>query len=243
MKTGVALSGCDIGGVAAFAVLEGLERMGIRPTMVSACSIAAISSWLYCSGFPEKSNERLINRFLSQYRRKGIDGALLQFSKSLTGRNYPIRAQFTINCVSLSDQKIVTFTNDFSVTASNLETRRFDDPYFPLSATVNANSPFSSTVFERDGLCDYCASFGAPVYPLLMCGMEKIISISFLPKSPKTAYELLVRQAIQAGRSLEHSCIELYFEPEEADIQAYNRQALEQLKSAEERLYDQLFFR
>lgn len=200
MKIGVAFSGCDIGGTSAWHVLRELSDMGLEIGMVSACCTPAVTSLLYAQGCEDSAMQRLSEAFLRDCRELDMDSAVANLSADFKPGPNP-RTSLAINAVNVSDGKIITFTDDYSLKSSNLKTFGLDDPYDALSATISLLDGLGSYRYEDCRLCDFCCWYGCPVHPLKLAGLQKIISIAFLPKSPKSPYEVLVKQMISASSS------------------------------------------
>lgn len=195
------LSGCDLGGICAYSVLQKLRDSGLRPSMISACCIPSATAMLFAYGYDSAKYRKLAERFLRDSHENDIDFAVANLSCAMRIKKPPDGIPVAVNAVDVATGKILTFTNDFVCRSEKLETAAMGDPYDVLSATISLMDGLGSYQFSGYRLCDYCCWYGCPVYPLKMAGITKIISISFLPKHPKTPYEVLVGQMTErSGR-------------------------------------------
>lgn len=199
MKIGVALSGCDIGGVSAYHVLKLLEKKGFSIQMVSACCMPSVTALCHGCGLKKARTDRLAAQFLDNAGKQNLDAAIAAASDLLPGGKLARNKSLAINAVNIADGKVVTFTNGFSLDTGTLKTVPLDDAYDALSSTINMLDGLRSYQYNGLKLCDFSVWYGCPLYPLKMGGISRTISIAFLPKEPKTPYEILVRQGTLAN--------------------------------------------
>lgn len=195
MRIGVALSGCDIGGVSAWAALRELELQGFDIGMVSASCMPATTALLYANGYTEEAMKKLSENFLRDAQESDIDFAIANLSAGFR-EGEEKRVPLCINAVDVSDSGIVAFTEDYALCGENLKTFSGAEPYDMLSATVSPMDGLGSYTYKGRRLCDFCCWYGSPVHQLKLAGMEKIISVAFLPEKPKTPYEVLSKRMI-----------------------------------------------
>ncbi len=231
VKIGVALSGCHIGGVSAWSVLRELEAQGFDLQMVSACCVPATTSLLYASGCEDAAMKRLSLGFLSDARESDIDFAVANLSAAFREGNKKT-TPLAINAVNVTDGNIVMFTDDVSLRSSNLKTFADADPYDILSATISLMDGLGSYRYGGQHLCDFCCWYGCPVHALKLAGVEKIISIAFVPKFPKTPYEVLVKQMIASSASAADIHISIEFASRGLSFEQYEKIATTKIKSS-----------
>lgn len=229
---GVALSGCDLGGVSAWAALGELEALGFDIGMISASCMPATTALLYANGYTETAMKKLSEDFLSDARESDIDFAIANLSaKFREGKEVEKRAPLCINAVDVSDGEIVAFTGDYSLCGENLKTFARAEPYDMLSATVSLVDGLGSYLYAGRRLCDYCCWYGCPVHQLKLAGMEKIISVAFLPVKPKTPYEALSKRMVSGFKSPADIHITIEFEDKEQGFEEYAEIAKRSIKS------------
>lgn len=230
VRIGVAFSGCDIGGICAWSILKELEAQGFDIGMISACCVPAIASLLYSHGCDEAVMEELSSIFLDDARSIDIDYAVANISASFReggGKKIPL----AINSVNVSDGTIVTFTDDYVLKSSRLRTFGIEDVYDPLSATISLMDGLGSYKFENLKLCDFCCWYGCPVHQLKLAGFDKIISVAFLPKFPKTPYEALVKNMISSTCASSVIHIPIEFASRELALSDYIEISTDKIKS------------
>lgn len=197
MKIGVALSGCDIGGVCAAGVLHWLQKEGIRINMISASGTASPATLLFCCGFGIRQRDVLLKEFLEEYRGIDLDSAIASLSARLSPEMLGQVAGLVIASTNLPDGKVAAFTNDFTFETETLVTIPLLEPYDALSASIGAVDGLGYYPYQGFTLCDYSVRYGCPIFPLHLAGCDKVLSFSFLPQIPGTAYEVLIHRRIQ----------------------------------------------
>lgn len=200
VKIGVALSGCDLGGISAWVALRELEARGLDIGMISACCLPSAAALPYAHGCSELEIYKLSSSFLSDARESDIDFAVANLSavyRKGKGKRIPL----AINAVNVYDGNIVTFTDDYSITGHNLKTFGLEDPYDTLSATMSLMDGLGSYRYKDQKLCDFCCWYGCPSHPLTLAGYKKIISLAFLPQLPQNPYEVLVKHTVASSAS------------------------------------------
>lgn len=230
MKIGVALSGCDIGGVSAWAALKELESQGFEIGMISASCVPAAAALLYVNGYAEDAMKKLSEDFLTDARESDIDLAIANLSARFRESNER-RIPLCINAVDVSDGEIVAFTEDFTLCGQNLKTFSGTEPYDMLSATVSLMDGLGCYLYEGRRLCDFCCWYGCPVHQLRLAGMEKIISAAFLPEKPKTPYEALSKRLITGFECPADIHITVEFEDKGQSFDEYAEIATRSIKS------------
>jgi len=198
LKIGVALSGCDVGGICAWKILNELESYGFEIGMVSACCVPAMAALLYTSECGEAEMEALSDKFLKDAGESDLDFAVMNFSSAFR-RGGGKRIPAAISAVNIADGGVITFTDDYSLEAGNIKTVKMCDTYDMISATVSFMGGLSSYRYDGGRLCDYSCWYGCPVHPLKLAGLTKILSLAYLPKTPETPYEKLVKQMVRSG--------------------------------------------
>lgn len=232
MKIGVALSGCDLGGVSAWKALSELAAQGFDIGMISASCMPATTALLYANGCAEAVMTKLSEDFLSDARESDIDFAIANLSARFReGKKEEKRAPLCINAVDVSDGEIVVFTGDCSLCGGNLKTFSDAEPYDMLSATVSLVDGLGSYLYEGRKLCDFCCWYGCPVHQLRLAGMEKIISVAFLPAKPKTPYEALSKRMISGLGSPADIHIQIEFEDKAQEFEEYAEIATSAIKN------------
>lgn len=202
MKIGVALSGCDIGGVGAYGALRELEAQGFEIGMISACGIPAIPAMLYAYGYGPQSFERAAGEFLKTNQESDMDMAVAELAAKLSLRQTGGLVPLAVNTVNISDGKICAFSGSDLLRTSGLCTFPLEDAYDALSATISPADGLTSYEYQGCKLCDFCVWYGQPVQPLRLAGLEKILSLTFVPRSPGTPYQGMVKQKISATANL-----------------------------------------
>lgn len=241
MKIGVALSGCDLGGISAWIALRELEARGLDIGMISACCVPAAAALPYAHGCGEDAMQKLMSAFLSDARESDIDFAVANLSASYReGERKKI--PLAINAVNVFDGNIVTFTDDYSIRGGNLKTFGVEDPYDALSATISLMDGLGSYRYKEHKLCDFCCWYGCPSHPLKLAGYDKIISVAFLPESPETPYEVLVKQTIASSASSASVHIPIEFASRDFSLAEYSEITAAKIAEFEKRiLFETLF--
>lgn len=220
MKIGVAFSGCDLGGISAWAALRELEARGLDIGMISACCVPAAASLLYAGGCGEEAMRRLTSAFLRDARESDIDFAVANLSAAFRegkGKKIPL----VIGAVNVFDGDIVAFTDENSVKGKGLCTFGLEDPYDALSATISLMDGLGSYRYQGQKLCDFCCWYGCPAHPLMLAGYKKIVSIAFLPKLPKSPYEALVKHTIASSSASASVHIPIEFAGRDLSLDEY----------------------
>lgn len=206
MKIGVALSGCDIGAVGAYGVLLELINQGFEIDMISVSGLPSVTALPFAYGMEEKAVHGLAESFFRNLKEADMDTAVAELAAQLpmgklrrsSGQTIP----FALSAVDISDGKIHTFTDLYTVSSDRLVTHSLEDAYDALSATVSPADGLGSYRFHGCRLCDFSIWYGCPVHPLNMAGVEKIISVAFVPETPETPYEALVKHRLAACADL-----------------------------------------
>jgi len=196
MKVGVALSGCDMGGICAHRVLEEIERQGYEIAMVSACSIPAAAALFWSARLAPEKADGMAKRFLYDAARTYLDTALATLADTLAREKPKQRRPICVAACNLPDGRMVVFTDSFSLSSDTFSALPLQDPYDMLSATVSGTAGLGSYAFGEYRLCDYSARYGCPIAPLRLCGLSRVMSISFLPQIPAGAYEASLLQSL-----------------------------------------------
>lgn len=220
MKIGVALSGCDIGGISAWVALKELASQGFEIGMISASCVPAAAALPYVNGYPDDAMTRLSETFLQDTRESDIDFAIANLSARLCEIPQK-RIPLCVNAVDVSDGGIVAFTDDYALCGDNLTTFSGAAPYDMLSATVSLMDGLGCYLYEGRRLCDFCCWYGSPVHQLRLAGMEKIISAAFLPEKPKTPYEALAKRLILSADCPADVHIAIEFEEKQQSFAEY----------------------
>lgn len=237
MKIGVALSGCDIGGVCGYRVLKRLEAMGFEIEMVSTCCLASAMALAYGCGLEAHKADLTAAAFLQAAREENMDAAIAAVDSILPpGRLAQCKA-LAVNAVQVESGKVFTFTNAFRLKSERLCTLPLRDGYDALSATISTLDGLASYRYRGLRLCDYSAWYGCPLYPLRMSGIPRVLSISFLPLAPSTPYEILVRQTTLATAGAADVHISVEFPAGELLLEEYDEIAAERLESFINQLY------
>lgn len=190
MKIGIALSGCDAGGLCAFHVLRLLEEKGFTIEMVSCCGISSVTALLYGVGDVDRA-ERIGSDFWKRMRTENLDNAIEAASEQLPSSLLRENDRLAVSAVNVEDGKVIAFTNAFSLDSERLCTLPLTDAYDTLSATVSPLDGLTSYRLDSMRLCDYSVWYGCPLYPLKMSGISRTVSISFLPERPETPYTVM----------------------------------------------------
>lgn len=203
MKIGVALSGCDMGGVGAHYLLDRLAAEGVAVDALSLCSVPALTGLLWAAGYDAGAAGKKAKQLLYDAATDDIDAAIARFCDTLhMGRDRDaLRLPTAVSAVNVADGKSVVFTNSFLADAQNLTAFPLDDAYDACSATVSLMDGLASYHYRDCRLCDYTVWHGAPYQALRLMGAEKILSFSFEPRHPRTPYEVLVRQMLRRSAS------------------------------------------
>jgi len=241
VKIGVALSGCDIGGVCAFRVLEELEAQGLEIGMISCCAVPTTTSLFFARGCPSDTLRRLAGNFLSDARALDMDWALANLSVSLLAQERRRAIPAAVNAVNIPDSKIVTFTDDFALDTGGVRTFSLIDAYDAFSATMGEVAGMDDYQYEGFRLCDFSVRYGNPTYPLKMQGFQGILSVSFLPATPRTPYELMIGRMIAGTQSLSDMHIPLCFE-QGLELEEYSKIAVHTIQSCMPEIYERLLF-
>jgi hypothetical protein len=218
MKVGVALSGCDLGGICAHRVLEEIERQGYEIVMVSACSIPAAAALFWSVGLTPEKADSMAKRFLKDVAQSDLDTALAAMAETLTKEHPRQGRPVCVAACNLTDGRMVVFTDTFSLNSDTFSALPLQDPYDMLSATVSGTAGLGSYVLGDYRLCDYSARYGCPVAPLRLCGLSRVLSIAFLPAVPSGAYEAALLQSL--GRTCSAADLHLpILLPQEANFE------------------------
>lgn len=239
MKIGVALSGCDIGGISAHSVLEELAVQGLEIAMISSCCIPSVPALLYAYGCDEI--DKHARQFLHDMQALHMDTAIGNLSADFPLGHPRGRVPLAINAVNVSDGKIITFTNDYAFHTDRLTTFQMDSAYNSLSSTISLEVGPGCYSYNGCSLCDFCVWYGCPVYPLKMAGLERIISIAFLPQLPCTPYEVLVGHMLEATAGAADLHIPIDF-PKAAELPEYIEIATRKVKSRIDEILSKILF-
>jgi hypothetical protein len=198
MKIGVALSGCHPGGVVAYHVLRELEDKGFAIEMVSCCCTPAVTALLHGSGEEELANN-ILATFVEKTRLENLDSAIAAAAELLPASLLKKNHKTAVSAAHVADGAVVTFTNRYALTSQKIHTLPLENAYDILSATVSPMDGHGCYLQGGLCLCDYAVWYGAPLYPLRMNGISRIVSLAFLPEVPQTPYEVLVKQQIESS--------------------------------------------
>ena len=229
MEIGVALSGCDMGGICAWKILNEIQSYGFEIGMVSACCIPAIAALMYADGCREDKMESLSGKFLQDTREHDLEAAVRNFSSAFRrGKGGKIPA--AISAVNITDGSIITFTDHYALEKGNIKTVKMCDTYDMISSTVSFMGGLSSYRYGGGRLCDYSCWYGSPVHPLKLAGFAKILSFSYLPKTPETPYEALAKRTVTKNGAAGEMHIITEFE-QGLELKEYVETALSRLES------------
>lgn len=240
MKIGVALSGCEIGGVAAFAALRELEEQGMEIGMVSACGVPAVTALLFALGYEEDACCKLAGEFLQNARSCDMDLAVAELSVQVLPARRKAQVPLVISSVDVADGRICAFSSERLPNSRRLNAFPLEDAYDALSATISPVDGLATYPFADCSLCDFSVWYGCPVYPLKMAAVEKIISLAFLPEEPRTPYEALVKHRITGSASLADA--HLVYSGEHADLEGCRAAAAQQTRTQMDALLARLLF-
>ncbi len=231
MKLGVALSGCGMGGICAHRVLEEVERQGYEIAMVAASSIPAAAALSWSARLKPEKIDLMAKRFLKDVARWDLDTALAVMAETLAKVKSKQRRPVCVTSCNLTDGRMVVFTDSFSLNSDTFSALPLQEPYDMLSATVSGTAGLGSYTLGEYRLCDYSARYGCPVAPLRLCGLSRVLSISFLPAVPTGAYEAALLQSLgQACPAVDlHLPIIL---PQDADFEGCVRHSVKLLREA-----------
>lgn len=241
VKTGVALSGCDLGGICAWAVLDELTAQGFYIEMVSASCIPAAAALLYANNYTSESMRKHSENFLNDARESDIDFAVANLASGFHESGGK-RTRLCVNAVDVSDGEIVVFTDDYAFSGENLKTFAGAEPFDIISATVSLVDGLGCYRYRGRRLCDFCCWYGAPVHQLRLAGMERIISVSFLPRKSKTPYEASARRVIMNAASLADIHIPIDFGDEASGLDEYVKIATDKIKSSMNEIAAKILF-
>lgn len=228
VKIGVAFSGCDIGGLGAYTVLRELEDQGLEVGMISTCGLPSVTSLLYAAGWSEQACREQTENFLRIARDIDLDMAVAGFAAEAPLRRLGARIPFVLSAAGVSDGRICAFTGNYRAATDRLQTYPLRDVYDALSATISPVEGLASYEYDGRRLCDFSVWYGAPVYPLKMAGLDRILSVAFLPRNPRTPYEAMVKQRITASAHL--ADLHIPVEPDGEDYAAYIEAAEEAIR-------------
>ena len=234
MEIGVALSGCDAGGICAWKILNELQSYGFEIGMVSACCIPAMAALLYAGGCCEDKMESLSGKFLQDTREYDLEAAVRNFSSAFKrsgGKKIPA----AISAVNITDGSIITFTDHYELENGNVKTVKMCDTYDMISATVSFMGGLGCYNFGGGRLCDYSCWYGSPVHPLKLAGFTKILSLAYLPKTPETPYEALAKRTVTSMGAAADMHITTEFD-KGLELNEYVETALSRLESCADKI-------
>ena len=234
VKIGVALSGCDLGGVSAYRVLEKLCEHGFELAMISTCCTPSLTALPYAYGC--KKCEKLARRFLRDCKTSDLDSAITALSADFAVRGKKKSVPLAVNSVNVLDGKIITFTNDYRFETDRLSTFALRDTYDALSASISLVDGLSSYRYKDARLCDFSIWYGCPVYPLRMAGLACVVSVAFLPEKPRTLYEALGTRMIEATAPAADVHIKIVFPPD-LTLEQYVDIATEEIEKCMDEIY------
>lgn len=176
MKIGVAVSGSGAGSGAAYSLADELRRQGVEISMLSACSLAAVSLLLWSRGLEDSETDELMTLFAQA---QSPACAIAEFERMGVFRGKP-RCELAVSGVDVSTGVTVIYCDRLRSDAHNLIV-------LPLSgneraALASTVSPYhASEPFPTSGmrLCDFSVRYGCPFFPLKMAGMERLLAVSF----------------------------------------------------------------
>jgi len=234
LKIGVALSGCDAGGICAWKIVNELQSYGFDIGMVSACCIPAMAALLYANGCGGDEMETLSKKFLQDSREFDLDAAVFNFSSAFK-RGEGEKTPAAISAVNIADGGIITFTDHYALEKGNIKTVKMCDTYDMISATISFMGGLGSYSYGGGRLCDYSCWYGSPVQPLKLAGFTKILSLSYLPKTPETPCEVLVKRTVTANGAAADMHITTEF-PKNLTFEEYSEIALSRLASCADKI-------
>lgn len=176
MKIGVAFSGSGAGAMAAYAFADELRKSALKIEMMSATSLASVSSLLWAYGLPTDDIRELMAQFsAASAPEEGLD--MLERAGAFQGSS---ACAFAVNSVDTLSGVTAVYSDALKSDAWNLKV-------LPLSgsertALASTISPYTGCCpYSLDGmsLCDFSVRYGCPFFPLKMAGMEKLLSVTF----------------------------------------------------------------
>lgn len=241
VRIGVALSGCDIGGVAAYDVLRELQRQGFGVGMISTCGMPSVTALLFAAGYGEEDGDRHTEKFLRTAREIDIDMAVAEFSAEVPLDRDGDKTPAVVSSVNVADGNICAFTGECEKKGERLRAYPLCDAYDALSATISPVEGLASYQYDGSQLCDFSVWYGVPVYPLKLAAVDRVLSVAFLPCAPRTPYEALVKQKIEASAHLADVHIPIAFAgPLTAG--EYAARAIGQVREHAEEIFNRLLF-
>lgn len=123
---GVALGGGGANGLAHVPLLETLDEMGLRPSLIAGSSIGAVIGALYASGMSGREIRQLVTEFFLSSEDRSGDGLLSEQARKLWEM---VEVEFG-NGGLLSGESLISFLFE------RLETRRFEELSIPLIVTA-----------------------------------------------------------------------------------------------------------
>lgn len=241
MKIGVALSGCDIGGIGAYAALFELERQGLGIGMITACGIPAVTALPYAYGCGPEECRVLAEAFLEDRAKTDLDMAVAELSAKLKPGQMRRRIPLAVGAVNVPDGRAVLFADGKSRFGGCLDILPLEDAYDALSAAISPAGGLASYPYGGFRLCDFSVWYGCPVHPLRLAGIERTVSIAFLPRLPDTPCEVMAKQKIRASAGL--ADVHITVEPEEgARLERYIELAAGQIRARIKEIYARVLF-
>ena len=197
MKIGIALSGCDWSGLAAYHLLGQMQESGVRISAVSSCCVPSLTALLWAAGAEYAAIHRRAQQFLAKVLRREVDEALTAFCDASPLAAGQFVLPIALNAVNIPDGKRVVFTNTGLRNNENLTTFELDNARDSCRAALSLADGLASYHYRDCRLCDYAVWHGIPCRALRQMGADKIVSVSFEPKYPRTPYEVLVKQTVR----------------------------------------------
>lgn len=243
VKIGVALSGCDIGGVSAHYILRRLRDAGVQIDMISVSGTPSAAALLFATGQDPPANEATLAQFLLERRRSGFNAAVSVFSARLTPQRLRCLRGLVVCALNILDGKAVAFTNDFAYQTDTLRTFPLTECYDALGAALGAVDSPDDRAYCGCKLCDGCVRHGCPFYPLHMCGCDRILSFAFLPAIPANGYDVSIIEAVRRTGAGADVHVEIPFAGAENESLAdYHKIAASKLESCMNRIYRAIAF-
>lgn len=229
-------------GIAAYTALQRLTKEGLFIEMVSVCGVATATAMLYACGCTDPLYHQTATEFLEHLQATDIDTAIAKFAHHLPLSRWKRKIPLIVNSVNVSDGTICAFCDRSAASTSRLQAVPLNDCYDVLSATIGPMDGLASYPYAGYALCDFSVWYGAPVYAPKMMGIDRMISIAFVPKSPQTPYEVLVKQRIAASISLSDASVMVELEKGDRDLAQYIQAVNDTLSESMQELYAKLLF-
>ena len=176
MKIGIAFSGSGIGAQAAWAFVDELQKCSVSIEMLSATSLAAVSTLLWAKGLGPEEIAELMTLFcktesplvgVRQFERMGV----------LKGK---MSSNLSISSVDAATGVTMIYSDTLHSDAWNLKVLPLTgNEAEALAATLSPCGGLDPYASDGMRLCDFAVRYGCPFFPLTMAGMERLLSVSF----------------------------------------------------------------